>query len=738
MTDRFTVAALCALGVAVSSAWAQDAPPEQPPTEQPPPQDVGDSPEAPESPQPPAESQPQRVVRFEPIVVTARKWEELLRDVPGNVDVLNESFLEDSGVRTMRDASFFVPNLFINEFSSRRLTFPTMRGVGSGIGDPAVTTYIDGVPQLTNNSTNLPLIDVERIEFLRGPQGTLYGRNSIGGVINILTKRPSNEPEFRVGGMWGNYSLQEYDVSANVPLIEDELFASFSGLFSKRDGYTENLATGNDVDFRESFFGRGQILWTPSEQSEFRLSIFGETSDDGGFVLSELNGLRRMPHRINQDFEGRADRDLFGAALTWNYYGESVDFVSISAFEDWEIHETSDFDFSIIDGIRRRTEESQYYFSQEFRLSSAEGSELALGDEMQLRWLAGLSVFVADSDRLAANNFRPGGAGILFPPAQVGLDTQFGNFDDFGIAGFGQATLQVNPKLDLTAGLRYDYEHKEATVNHTFETGGFTVLSTTTSIDRDFDQVVPMFGATYDFADNVTAYGSAAMGFKAGGFNLNAPTGRLAFDQETSWTYEGGLKTTFLDERLAINASAFYIDWDDLQLSLFDAMAGGYIANAASATSRGFELELNIKPAEGWDLFAGLGYTDAEFENFIDPYGTDVSGRKLAFVPDRTWNLGAQYTGTINSTTQWYARGEYVGVGTYYYDAGNRASESFELANFRLGVRSGNVSVEGWIRNAFDQDYVLVAFQPSPVDPSVFVGESGAPQTFGVTVNITF
>jgi len=733
MTDRLLIVALLMAGTASDAwAWVQDPPADPPPD---PATEVEDEVDATEPPvAPPTEP----IVRYESMLVTARKWAELSQDVPQSVTVVPGSMIRDAGIRTMRDASFYVPNLFINEFTSRRLTFPTIRGIGSGVGDPAVTTYIDGVPQLTINSTNLPMIDVERIEFLRGPQGTLYGRNSIGGLIHIITRRPGNTLEFRGGGTFGNYDLQEYELSASGPLVEDELFFSLSGLHSSRDGYTFNTFTGNDVDDRDSLFGRGQLLWTPSEQSEFRLTVYGETSRDGGFALSELTGLRRQPNRINQDFEGVANRDLVGTSLTWNYFGEEVDFVSISGYQDWEVFETSDFDFSFIDGIRRRTEESQNYFSQEFRLSSSEDRPVELSESTTLKWLAGLSFFVSDSDRSAANNFRPAGAGILFPPEQVGIDTQWGNFDDFSIAGFGQATFILDEKLELTGGLRYDFEHKEGTVNHTFEAGGFTVLSTTTSLDRDFDAVVPKFSAAYHFSDNFMGYGLAAMGFKAGGFNLNAPTGRLSFDQETSWTYEAGFKSTFFNERLSANASVFFIDWDDLQLSLFDAMTGGYIANAASATSRGFEIELGLKPAEGWDLFAGLGYTDAEFDNFIDPFGTNVSGRKLAFVPERTWNFGGQYSGRVCEDATWYVRGEYVGVGTYYYDAGNRAGEQFELANFRVGVRSRNVSVEGWIRNAFDQDYVLVAFQPSPFDPSAFVGESGAPQTFGVTVNITF
>lgn len=732
MTDRQALPLILALTVPHSAtAHGQDPPPP------PPPDAAGEhlaEPDEASVSAPPAG----RITRHEPVLVTARKWVELSRDVPQSLTVMPEGLLRDAGLRSMREASFLVPNLFINEFSSRRLSFPTIRGIGSGVGDPAVTTYIDGVPQLTINSTNLPLIDVERIEFLRGPQGTLYGRNSIGGLIHIITQRPDNTLRVRGGATLGNYDLQEYEFSAGGPLVADELFFSLTGLHSSRDGYTRNAFTGNDVDDRDSLFGRGQILWTPSEQSEFRLSVYGEKSRDGGFVLSELNGLRRHPNRINQNFEGLAHRDLAGSSLTWNYYGESIDFVSITSFQDWSIFETADFDFTFIDAVRRRTRESQQYFTQEVRVSSAADANLAVGEDASLKWILGASLFASDSDRLARNNFRPGGIGIFFPPEQVGIDTQFGDFEDLGLAAFGQGTLTLGERLDLTAGLRFDFERKEATVNRTFETGGFTVLSTTTNLDRDFDEVVPRFSAAYRFADNVMVYGLAAMGFKAGGFNLSAPTGRLAFDQETSWTYEAGIKSTFLDERLAVNASIFHIDWDDLQLSLFDAMTGGYIANAASATSRGFEVEVGLKPAEEWDLFAGLGFTDAEFDRFIDPFGADVSGRKLAFVPERTWNFGAQYSGRLCESATWFVRGEYTGVGTYYYDAGNRAAEQFELANFRVGVRSRNVSVEGWVRNAFDQDYVLVAFQPSPFDPTAFVGESGAPQTFGITVNITF
>ena len=166
--------------------------------------------------------------------------------------------------------------------------------------------------------------------------------------------------------------------------------------------------------------------------------------------------------------------------------------------------------------------------------------------------------------------------------------------------------------------------------------------------------------------------------------------------------------------------------------------SGGYTANAGEATSTGVELELLARVNDSVDVFAGFGYTDAEFDEFTDQFGMDVSGNSLAFVPETTFNAGAQIRGTLDGGIDWFARGEYVNIGTYQLDAGNTESESFSLANFRLGVECRNVRIEGWIRNAFDEEYVLVAFQPSPFDPSTFIGENGAPQTFGITASIRY
>jgi len=665
----------------------------------------------------------------DPIVVTARKFEERLEDVPGSVSAIDGSTLERSGARTVREATGRVPNLVFTEFSSRRLSFPFIRGIGSGIGEPAVVTYIDGVPQLSNGSTNLPPLDLERIEVLRGPQGTLYGRNALGGVLQILSARPADERQADLSATFGNEGQQDLRAHFSGPLNADGVGASLTLLSSQRDGYTTNSFTGNDVDSRESLYGRAQVILAPTEDSELRVSLYAEQAEDGGFVLAPLEGLRQQPFTIDQDFEGTVDRDIIAPSLHYQFFGDSFDFTSITAFTDWDVTETSDFDFTNIDGVRRLTTEDQSYFYQELRLSSLE--------EEGARWLVGLSGFVADSGRAASNDFRPGGAGIFFPPQQVGVDTNDGSFDDLGLAAFGQLTVPVSETFEVTGGLRYDREDKEADLNHTFVTGGFTVVDEDRSFDEDFDELSPSASVLWKTTEDTNVYASAARGFKAGGFNLAAPNDQYFFEPETSWSYELGVKHA-LTEAVDVRLAVFLIDWQDMQLSLFDPAAGGYVANAGESTSRGIELEVDARIADGWSTYATAGLLDTEFDEFTDSFGFDDSGNDLPFAPENTFAIGVQHTRSIGHGLQLDTTVEAQRTGEFYYDPSNLEAESLTLLAASIGVRAERWRLSLFGRNLLDEEYVPVAFQANPADPSFFVGENAAPRTYGVTLGFSF
>lgn len=674
----------------------------------------------------------------EPVIVEARRWQEDLADVPQSLTVVKGEQLERAGTTRIRDAGATTPNLFFNEFTAERLSFPTMRGIGSGQGDPAVVTYVSGVPQLTTNTTNLPLVDVERIEFLRGPQSTLFGRNALGGVIQIFEKQPSRTLGASASGTFGNFGLQQYQVSASGPLVAERVHFRLSGVSTQRDGYSTNDFTGNDVDDRDQLYGRAELEWMPDDAWELDLRIEGSEARDGGFALSELTGLRARPHHIDQDYEGRADRDTAGVSFVATRSGDGVDFTSVSSLQRWEILENADFDFSTIDGVRRRTEESQDAFYQELRLSSTRDRDTDLGPGVTSKWLLGVSGFVADTSRAAANDYRPGGAGILFPPMQVGVDTSSGEFEDWGAAAFGQFTVTLAKTWDLGVGLRWDHEEKHADLRRTFETGGFVASDVRQDLDADHDELAPQASLGCHVTDDALLHARFAKGFKAGGFNLAAPAGQLAYAPETSTTWEVGARTAWLAQRLHVDVALFQIDWDDMQLSQFDAAVGGYVANAGAATSRGGEIEVRAIAGGGLEFTGAFGWTDATFDRFTDPYGVDVAGRNLAYAPSSTQALGVEYVGEMPDCGRWFVGVDWHGVGTYWLDAANRQSESFDLFGCHAGVEVGQLRFAMWARNLLDEEYVQVAFQPNPADPSVFVGENGAPRTFGLELTLRF
>ncbi|MAF67252.1 MAG: hypothetical protein CMJ84_16540 [Planctomycetes bacterium] len=761
-------AVLCALTAPSALAWdagpplegAQAQEPEVEPAPEPEPE-VAQEPESEPAPEPEPVEEPEGEPQPEPapaaeeepapepaaaadgaidlgeVIVTARKWEESLAGMTQSVTNLSGVELDEAGVRSVRDASALVPNLLVPEFTARRLSFPFVRGVGSGQGEPAVTTVIDGVPQLATGGANLPLVGVERLEFQRGPQ-PMIGRNSLGGVIRLVTAPPAGEPSSSHELTAGEHGLLEYRVGYSGPVTGEGFGFGFEGLRSVRDGFSRNALTGNLVDSRDLYFGRAQIVAAPTDDSELRVTLHAERSRDGGFALSDLGGLRADPHSIIQDFEGEVHRDIVAPAATWTNRGDTLDFTSITAFQRYDLLETSDLDFTPLDLVRRSTTESMDHFNQELRLSSSEAAPVEVAEDATLAWMAGVHLFVADAERDSANTFgADSDPGIGLPPSgTIGADS--GHFEDVGMGVFVQATLTLHERLALSAGLRYDREEREADLSSSMELGGVPIIpGVDESLSEDFEQLSPHVGASYALDGGVHLYASLAEGFKPGGFNLTSPSGPGAFDPETSRSIEVGMRRSW--ERASVQLAFFDIAWDDLQISLFDPATGaGFVDNAGAANSRGMEIELDLEVCEGFSLVSGLGLVETELEEYVDSFGQDDAGNSLPFAPDQTSHLGARLHGELAGDARWFANAELVGVGDYFYDAGNLESESYQLLNLRAGIECGDWRVTLWARNALDEDYVPIAFQSSPFDPSQFVGESGAPQQVGVSVRVSF
>jgi len=667
------------------------------------------------------------------IQVTARRWSEPLQAVPGSISVVSSAMVQAAGVQSVREANYGVPNLTLPDFSARWLSFPYIRGIGSGRNSPAVTTIIDGVPQLSYVTANQELLDVGRIEFLRGPQGSMYGRNALGGVVNVTPAQPSEELSARVTAGFGDYNLRDVRATVGGP-VGKELGGSLSLGYNARDGYTTNDITGHSLDTREALFNSAQLAWAPAGPWTMRFSVTGERDRDGDYGLGDLTALRANPHHVAHDFEGYNNRDLAQPVFTAVRKGHAFDLTSITAWQWWRISDLSDTDFSALDLLRRGTREEQQAWLEEVRVSAPAETPLALGAHTSVRWLAGALAFTSRDTQDQFTHYSATFAqGLGVPFGFTQHDTAL--LRNTGVSPYGQVNLSFYQRLDLTLGLRYDFEHKTADLNGYSDPA--LQPGTPVAAARDYHQTSPQVSLAYHLTPALLCYATAAKGYKSGGFNAPAPAGKTAYNEELSQNYEAGVKTAWLRNRVTVNACLFHTAWDDMQLDVPAAQPGVfYIDNAGRATSNGGEVEVTARPLTGCDLFGGVGLLDTTFKPGSQSGGTDVSGKELPFAPRTTWRVGAQLAHTAPGGIHQFARLEVLGTGKFFYDAANGASQAnYALTNVRLGAEKGRVRLEGWVKNLFNTKYVPVAFPaPLPTLPSGYAGESGAPRTIGLTV----
>ena len=324
-----------------------------------------------------AQSSTNAPVRLPAITVVAEKEPAAAQSVPVSVTAVPHETIDDADIRTMKDAAVYAPNVFPNEFSVRHLSNPFFRGIGSSPNNPGVTTYIDGVPQLNANSSNIELIDMEQLEFVRGPQGALYGRNTVGGLINFTSRQPALDAwRASVESEYGNYDFRDERFAVSGPIVTNRLGLSLAGGYSARDGYTKNVATGNFLDGREAFFGKLQLAWVPVETWEARLILSGERDRDGDYALGDLNFIRAHPHHVDHTGEGYTHRDVVAPTFVVNHNGSVVDFAMSTGLVWWKTRDSTElaYDPMPFPVGTRDDSEKDFQFTQEFRLASAKAA----------------------------------------------------------------------------------------------------------------------------------------------------------------------------------------------------------------------------------------------------------------------------------------------------------------------------------------------------------------------------
>ena len=670
---------------------------------------------------------------LETLTVTAQKREENVQDVPMSMSVFSDIQIEDADIRNTMELTRFVPNVYMRHATAENIV--VIRGISAfstSIYAPC-GFYVDDVNYPLHYMHNPDLFDLERIEVLKGPQGTLYGRNAESGVINIITKQPDNIVRGKVFGEYGNYDTEHgsspsYRAGGSIsgPMVRDKLYLGLTGQWEESDGFWKNEYNDDDeagkIDHKN---GRATLRWTPTDL--WNISLIGDFMDtDDGIAQSRfMTGPSKTDrHKVAHDGENYWKQDGNGQTLRVKYEGDAFNFLSVTGKRYYESKMGRDFDCSSVPmGNNIFTYENDLW-SEELRLTSP-------NDGRPFGWLIGLYGFKEetdiDFDWQAMNQIRN---------TKMDID---------GYAVFGQGTYTLFDRLHLTAGLRFDHLDLEGELEYEF-IDMMTMTTQTQSCDKDFDndEVLPKFSIAYDFTDDIMAYASASKGYLAGGYIYAFATGleNFTYDPEYTWNYEIGFKTSWLNNRLMANLSLFYIDMEDKQVneSLPGVMGVQRVTNAAEAHSQGVELELQTRPMRGLDLFAGFGYIEAKVDDWtatemnwttfqFEQY--DYKDKDLPNVPEYTYNLGIQY----RHQSGLFGRADLLGIGSFYCNAKNTVKEDpYELVNLRLGYEKEHFDIVCWCKNVFDEEYETIKNDWGGNE----LGEDGEPRMLGVTVTYRF
>ena len=685
--------------------------------------------------------------QLDDVIVTAQKKEEVLQSIPVSITSLSSRQVLEYRLWNSKDLTAIVPNLFSsNPGDNRNVT--SIRGITSTSYDPAVATYIDGVNQFGLDTYIAQLFDVERIEVLRGPQGTLYGRNAMGGVINIITKQPSHTTDGFAEINFGTYGQQRYSGGVRTPLIKDKLFLGISGVYDRMDGFYTNQFSNTKFDKKSSLIGNYYLHYLAGPRWTFTFNLkHNENRNRGAFTLaSSVSEALQNPYQVNQNAATKMIDNIFNTSLSILYHGPRFNFTSQSAYQsNYRYYQDPiDGDFSpndivtIINNYGKKWNNTSVR-TQEFRFTSP----AALGSRLQ--WTAGTYLFHQESPVKQATRFG-NDAGLYGIP-----DSNFSTIitskgQSTGAALFGQATFRASDHFDLVGGLRYDYEYKKQSVLGEYQHDPnpdpiFATRPDTTASIR-FYAFSPKLGATWHATENQTLFITYSRGYRTGGLTaLSSDPSQpplYRYKPEYSGNAELGIKNTFLNNQLMVNFTVFYVTITDAQvptLILPDAIT--ITKNAGKLTSKGMELELSAMPVKGLNIEYNAGFTQARYNTLTlsqNGSAVDLSGKRQIFTPDATSMLALQYGISVGAKKQWkiVGRGEWMYLGKKYFDLANTLDQpSYSLLNARFGVGVAGFEVMFWGRNLTDKRYIDYAYDFG-------AAHLGNPRNYGVTIRKNF
>ncbi|MCG8549273.1 MAG: TonB-dependent receptor [Desulfobacterales bacterium] len=636
---------------------------------------------------------------LESITVTAQKTEENLQDVPISMTVFDEVTLDDRNINEINDMAKYTPGLDIIGYSTIKYA-PTMRGIYADCNtfNASVGLYVDGVPVTDGSGYDQTLMDIERVEVLRGPQGTLYGKNTEVGVINVITKKPDNETRGKIGVKLGSDNLREYTTSVSGPLVKDKFYIGVAAKHYEKDGFIQNTYKNETSNDQEHNYGKIHLRWTPTDDLEASL-ISSKIKYDN--AATKINSSENENREVTSDLDAYNEPEVLLNALNINYtVSDSLSLSSTTAHRKYDEIRNNDWDFS-------NSDEKRFH-------AITDGTYETLSEELKLNYendkIKLVSGFFAETQDIHIVKIND-----KWWKSSIEKLISDRKTDSIGV--FSHLTYKLSNKLSVLGGVRYDNVEQE------YE-------DSTETIENSENEVSPKIGLTYDLSENMMTYATISKGYRSGGFNTGVPDGySKTYDKETLYSYEVGLKGSVLNNRLTYDIAVYHMDINDMQVILNAPTAGGIMqiyGNAGEATSQGVEGSLNFQATNSLNLFAGFSYTHITFDEYHN--GTeDLSGNRKEYAPKYNFTIGALY----RAGNGFYASADVSGYGDMYLDTANeRKRDAYELVNVKCGYETEDYDIYLYAKNIFDKEYDLLGTQGGSYDIYSYPREIGVQFTY--------